>query len=176
MRTLTASRPQILPKISLTQRGALQFSTGLRLSQQFCVTHSRSSGSIRRVRARESNDDLNFVWDEDLTDDDEMFVDDLFDDENEEIEVDPCLGSVIYQRSARDSVFVAQTTLESLNMTRVSSEKSQKVAMAMVRQDATDEEVQEGTPVFVVLDVEKDGRDLRLEGTATTAMSVRCKR
>eukprot|EP00897_Mesotaenium_endlicherianum_P006021 jgi/Mesen1/5447/ME000272S04783 len=82
-------------------------------------------------------------------------------------------GAVVFKRSSAQSHFEFATTLEKLDLAKLSSELSRESANRMGLQVEGDG-AQAETPVEVLIDVEKDGRNLRLEGIANTAITVKC--
>ncbi|CAI5460236.1 unnamed protein product [Closterium sp. Yama58-4] len=99
-------------------------------------------------------------------------------------EGEPWLGAVVYRRSAARQEFVFVTSLERLALPHLSSPASRAQAadtlMAEIPQDermgADGEGEAEGTAVVVRMRSSKEGRDIRLDGTAQTVFAMQCHR
>ncbi|GJP45719.1 hypothetical protein CLOM_g5067 [Closterium sp. NIES-68] len=99
-------------------------------------------------------------------------------------ESEPWLGAVVYRRSAARQEFVFVTTLERLALPHLSSPASRAQAaetlmaeMAEAESEGGSGEGEEaGTAVVVRMSSSKQGRDIRLDGTAETVFAMQCHR
>ncbi|KAJ7545661.1 hypothetical protein O6H91_08G005000 [Diphasiastrum complanatum] len=85
----------------------------------------------------------------------------------------PRPGSVVFRRNVSETRIEFHTTLESLGLAKVSSDQSR--AMAVSEGFATGI-AESGTPVGIVVDVMKEGRDFRLRGCVKTVLALCCNR
>ncbi|KAL2641737.1 hypothetical protein R1flu_009324 [Riccia fluitans] len=90
---------------------------------------------------------------------------------------EPWLGAVMFKRSAVQSHYELQTSLERLGLTVLSSEDSRTLAKSIGIITKTSESgAEQFTPVGISIDVSREGRDLRLDGLVRTAISLCCNR
>jgi hypothetical protein len=96
-------------------------------------------------------------------------------EEDEEENKTPWEGAVMFRRSAIQSDFEYNTTLERLGLSRYSTEKSSSLAKSMgLMTLKSDEEA--ATPVQISIEVTKEGRDFELDGVIKTSLGLICNR
>lgn len=96
-------------------------------------------------------------------------------EEDEEEGKTPWEGAVMFRRSAVQSEFEYNTTLERLGLSRYSTEKSSSLAKSMgLKSLKSDEEA--ATPVQISIEVTKEGRDFQLDGVIKTSLGLICNR
>lgn len=100
-----------------------------------------------------------------------------FNEMEEGVDEEPWNGAIIFKRSSSNSRYEWETSLERLGLNRLSSPLSRSEAVKFLGQVSGDVGScrKDVTRVVVQLDVEKEGRNLRLDGTAQTAFGVHCK-
>ncbi|KAL3685770.1 hypothetical protein R1sor_003792 [Riccia sorocarpa] len=90
---------------------------------------------------------------------------------------EPWLGATIFKRSAIQTHYELQTSLERLGLTVLSSSESSSLAKTIgIIPKKVEFATEEFTPVGISIDVTRQGRDLRLDGLVRTAISLCCNR
>ncbi|KAI5068069.1 hypothetical protein GOP47_0016414 [Adiantum capillus-veneris] len=87
----------------------------------------------------------------------------------------PVPGTITYRRSATQKHYEYFTDLETLGMESFSSELSRSMALSMGITESPMSKPN-STPASVSIDVKREGRDLRLDGIARTALALKCAR